>query len=80
MIAVQFPESNVVLAANQDEYEPLPVKVYRNDPYGRVACCFRLSDAELDEIVRTRTIWHVQLTFGKSFQPVQLSTSRPDDL
>jgi len=79
MIPVKFPESNVTLGANQEQYEPLPVKAYQ-DKLGRMTCCFRLSDAEVDEIVRTRTIWHTQLTFGDNFQPVQLSTQRPDDL
>jgi hypothetical protein len=81
MIPVQFPESNGVLARAQGEYEPLPVYVFPNhDLTGRIACCFRLSDAEIAEIVRTRTLWVQQLTFGRRFQPIGLSTQRPDDL
>lgn len=79
MIPVQFPESNGVLAGNQDEYEPLPIHRFAGVE-GRVAFCCRLSDAELAEIARTRTLWIQQLTFGKPFQPVALSTQRPDDL
>lgn len=79
MIAVQFPEANGLLGAHQDEYEPLPV--YRfGDRDGRVACCFRLSPAELDEIIRTKTLWVQQLTFGHDFQPIGLSTQRPNDM
>ena len=51
MIPVQFPEANMVLAREQDQYEPMAVYVF-NDAEGRVACCFRLSDLELAEIVR----------------------------
>jgi hypothetical protein len=79
MIPVQFPESNGVLARLQGEYEPLPVYIFP-DPKGRIAFCCRLSDAEIAEIVATRTLWVQQLTFGRRFQPIALSTQRPADL
>lgn len=79
MIPVQFPEANVLIGRDQDEYEPLPV--YRfGDAEGRVAFCCRLSDAEIDEIVRTRSLWVQQLTFGNHFQPIVLTVERPADL
>jgi hypothetical protein len=79
MIPVNFPEANRILAMGQDEYEPLAVYDFNTDD-GRVACCFRLSDAEIEELVRTRTIWLQQLTFWKPFTPIALSTQRPGDL
>ncbi len=79
MIPVQFPEANAVVARNQDEYEPLP-SYHFGDAQGRVAMCFRLSPAELAEIARTKTLWIQQLTFNRPFQPIALSTQRPDDL
>ena len=79
MIPVKFPESNGVLALDQDEYEPLPIYRFR-DAEWRVAFCCRLSDAEIEEICRTRTLWIQQLTFGRAFQPIALSTQRPADL
>ena len=79
MIPVQFPEANAVLAREQGEYEPMAVHLFPGHER-RVACCFRLSDAEIEEIVRTRTLWVQQLTFGRPFQPIALSTQRPDDL
>lgn len=79
MIPVQFPESNAVLARDQGEYEPLPVYAFQ-DAEGRIAFCCRLSPAELEEIARTRTLWIQQLTFGRAFQPIALSTQRPSDL
>ena len=45
-----------------------------------MAMCFRLSPAELEEIARTKTLWVQQLTFGRRFQPIALSTHRPEDL
>lgn len=80
MIPVKFPEANAVLAASQDEYEPLPIHRFKDDPQGRVAMCFRLSPAELEEIARTRTLWIQQLTFGQPFQPIALSTQKPTEL
>ncbi len=77
MIAASFPEANCTLAMGQDEYEPLHVHI-QTGPEGRMTCCFRLSDAEVDEIVRTRTLWYSQLTFGQPFQPVLLSTHKPE--
>jgi len=79
MIPVQFPESNAVLARSQDEYEPVAIYAF-GDAEGRVALCFRLSDAEIEEIVRTRTLWVQQLTFNRRFQAIGLSVQRPDDL
>lgn len=79
MIPVQFPEANGTLARDQENYEPLPI-YYFGDSEGRIACCFRLSPAELEELVRTKTLWVQQLTFGRRFQPIALSTQRPHDL
>lgn len=79
MIPIKFPESNATLASDQGEYEPLPVYVFPGLDRRMVFCC-RLSDVEVDEIVRTRTIWLQQLTFCSPFQPILLSTEKPDDL
>ena len=80
MIPVQFPESNAILARDQGEYEPMAMHVRPGDAQGTVTCCFRLSDAEIEEMTRTRTLWVQQLTFGRRFQPIGLSCQRPDDL
>lgn len=76
MIPVKFPGHNKVLAANQDEYEPLPV--HHEVSTGVVTCCFRLSPTELEEIARTKTLWIQQLTFNQPFQPIALSTREPE--
>jgi len=79
MIPVPFPESNGTLARDQDEYEPLPIFRFC-DPEWRVAFCCRLSDAEIAEIVATRTLWIQQLTFYHPFQPIALSILRPEGI
>lgn len=79
MIPVQFLEANAVLASRQENYEPLPVYVFAGEE--RVmAFCFRLSPAELEQIARTKTLWIRQLTFGAPFQPIVLSTQRPEGM
>lgn len=80
MTPVRFPEANSILAQQQEEYEPIAAYRAPHDRQGTVTVCFRLSDAEIKEIVETRTIWHQQMTFGGNFQPIRLSTSRPEDL
>lgn len=79
MIPVQFPEANAVLGREQDEYEPLPVCRHPGEQ-GCISFCMRLSPAEIEELVRTKTLWIQQLTFCNSFQPIALSTQRPADL
>lgn len=79
MIPVSFPQENAVLGYGQDEYQPLPVHL-TSSPDGRMTMCFRLSPAEIEEIVRTKTLWVMQLTFGHSFQPIACSTQRPEHL
>lgn len=77
MIPVSFPEQTAILGQDQPEYEPLPV--HRGPrPWVKTTMCFRLSPAELEEIARTRTLWISQLTFGDRFQPVALSTQKPE--
>lgn len=73
MIPANFPEANLVLGYQQDEYEPLPV----HSAHGRMTFCCRLSPAELKELNETGLLWFTQLTFGSPFQPISLSTQKP---
>jgi len=77
MIPVRFTEANAILGERQDEYEPIAAYVFHD---GRIACCFRLSEAEIQELTTTRTLWVQQLTFGNAFHPIALSTQRPPDM
>lgn len=80
MIPVVLPESNLAIAYDQDEYEPLSAYKFENDEQGRIAFCFRLSDAEIKQLCETRSLWVEVLTFGHKLQPIRLSTERPSDL
>lgn len=76
MTPVNFPEANIVLGANQPQYEPLHAYRAPDDPHGCVTCCFELTDAEIEELVLTRKLWMRQLTFNRPFQPIALSTQK----
>lgn len=43
----------------------------------QMTACFELSDEEIEEIVKTRKLWHTQMVLGNHFQPVLLSTKNP---
>lgn len=77
MIPAPFPEANVLLAMGQEEYEPMHVHLEADTTERCMTACFRLSDAEIDELVRTRTLWIRQLTFGRGYAPIALSTQKP---
>ena len=77
MTSADFPQRNVELAKDQPEYETLYSHVDQSRPETPVTCCFDLTDEEIEEIVRTRKIWHTQWTFGHPFQPISMTTSNP---
>lgn len=76
MKPVEFPQMNAKIAEHQKEYVTLPAHIV-NEPEGRIICCLELDDDEIEEIVRTRKIWHQQLTFHQPMQPIFLSTKNP---
>lgn len=92
MKAVTFLQANFNLAEGQSEYITLPsyavLDVEGNlatdpatgellDPEVRVVSCFELSDEEIAELVRTKKLWHIRLTFGSAYQPMRMSTLNP---
>lgn len=78
MKAIDFPERNLLLAENQDEYETLPVHVEKGETFSvSMTACFELSDEEAEEIIKTRRIWYKQMIFGKQFQPMFITTQNP---
>ena len=85
MTAVEFPEVNVRIAEDQPEYETLPARV-GDVPIDEkfvatgATFCFKLSPAELEEVVRTGVIWQTQMTGGGKLQPIRMSTQKPDFL
>jgi hypothetical protein len=73
MKALEFTEANMKIAENQDKYNTLPA--FYNIVEGSVLACFEVTDEDLKQIKKTGKIWYKQLTFGKSLQPMQLSTN-----
>lgn len=76
MTSIDFPEANLALAKDQPQYQTL-FTAMSGEPEFHMTVCLQLTDEEVDEIVRTRKIWHTQSTFGKGFSPIRMSTTNP---
>lgn len=76
MIPVTFPESNCVYAADQPEYQPLPVLKL---PDGMCVSCWKLTLWERIKLLFTGKVWLMQLTFNQPLQPILPSVGRPFD-
>lgn len=77
MKLIEFPEQTVVIAKDQPEYMPLPAYSYKQDPQGRIVCCWELSWRERFAVLFGAKIWHHVLTFRQSLQPQLLSLEKP---
>ena len=76
MHPLNFDGANVVYAANQPEYEPLPAE-YCGGKYVQINTLWELSPEELKQVQETGKIWLSVLTFGQPLQPVLLTTEKP---
>jgi hypothetical protein len=76
MRPVQFPESNVVIAENQEPYIPLPALAC-GDNMGTLLMCWELDAEELDVLTRTGKLWVTCLSFNQPLQPLHLSVDKP---
>jgi len=80
MNAFSFPEANVNLAENQEEYQTLPAYygVIGSQPehLGYVVC-FALTEDDINIINETKKIWLSQLTFKEKFNPVLFMVQSP---
>ena len=74
MKAIEFEQQNVVFAKDQKEYLPLPAHVQNN---GLVTFCMELDDQELEAIKKTKILKLTVLTFGRSAQPIRVTTVEP---
>jgi len=75
MRPLEFKEQNVVFAKDQPQYQPLPALRVPDDDQGRVITCWKLSEAEFQQIAKTRVVWLQQLTFNANLQPLYLTTN-----
>ena len=76
MKPIEFKGMTGVLASDQPQYLPLPVKRLRNDTDSVVSCWY-LTDEDIAVLVQTRKIWVDQWTFGNLLQPQMLSLEEP---
>lgn len=85
MKSIPFEGCDLVIGESQEEYQNLHAKIV-NIPIeeeGARVCpgvtfCFRLTEEEIAEIVKTGVIWHTVMTFGNPLQPQHMSTSKPE--
>lgn len=74
MKAIEFEQHNVVFAKDQKEYSPLPAHAQNN---GLVTFCMELDEDELEAIKKTKILKLTVLTFGRSAQPIRVTTVEP---
>ncbi|MEQ9309705.1 MAG: hypothetical protein RLN90_09635 [Balneolaceae bacterium] len=74
MKAVEFPEMNIKIAEDQDEFETLPAHLTED---GRVIACFELDEDEKTQIMLSGKIYLQVYTGGKSLQPIGMSLMYP---
>ena len=77
MQPLKFEGANIVYAAKQREYQPLPAE-YRGGKSGEILTCWELTPEELQRIQETGKIWVGVLTFGQPLQPLYVSVEKPD--
>lgn len=73
---IRFPQTNVVFGKDQEGVLPLPAHV-ENLAHRPVHTLWELDDDEIEEIIRTRSIWVTVLTHGRALQPLMLGTASP---
>lgn len=77
MKPIKFSECNTTYGKNQPEYIPLPAYL-ENGEKGQVVTCWELTDEEIEIIVKTKKIYHSQLTFNFALQPIFMTANKSD--
>jgi len=71
MKAVNFEGANLILAKDQPEFYQLPVL---HDPASGVChYCHELTFEEIQEVIKTKRIWSLQVTQNRGFNPINIS-------
>ena len=73
---LDFKERNVEIAKDQKEYRTIPTCVI-HEQQSRFISKFLLSEEDLERINRTKSLWHIQFTFGQAMQPILLTSESP---
>ena len=74
---IEFKEQNVVFAKDQKEYKPLPALV-KNDAYGTVVTCWKMSFRDRIKALVTGRIWVYEASFNKPLTPILISTTNKE--
>lgn len=69
MQALEFPEVNNHIGANQDQVNTLPACL---TPDGMVVVCFELNDDEIEQIVKHRRLWYHRVQEPKGFSAMNI--------
>lgn len=78
MKAIEFPEVNVRIAEDQEQYETLPVYIDTEDPHSPTTMCIELDEEERKQVAETGRIWITTLTFMQAFHPIKMSFLKPE--
>lgn len=74
MKPIEFPEQTIVLAKDQPEYLPLPVKVDGDN----VISCWELTAEEIDKVKETGKIWISMMNFGNPPYPIYPTVTKEE--
>lgn len=74
MKPIKFDYRNCVYAEDQPEYLPLPA--HKMDD-GTVISCWKLTDEEIQELIKTKKLYISQLTFNEPLQPILPQVESP---
>lgn len=74
MRPVEFEGQTHILARDQKEYQPLPIRLEGNC----CTSCWELSEEEIQTLVKTKRLWLNQFTFRQPLQPQLPSVARID--
>ncbi|MGV8135888.1 MAG: hypothetical protein AB2L20_11795 [Mangrovibacterium sp.] len=81
MKAIEFPEVNVRIGANQPQYQTIPAHVNHDEEQqiDEVFMCFEFDEAERKQIAETGQIWHTVLMPARShFHPIRMDVTKPE--
>ena len=76
MHPINFEESNVVYAKDQEPYLPLPAW-QKKDDNGTVVCCWKATWPERIRIFLTGRLYLSMLTFNKPLTPNRIYAENP---
>jgi len=77
MKPIVFNEQTHILTKDQKQYIPLPIHYDNTHGRGKTTSCWKLTWKERFKILFSGIVWCSQLTFGKQYQPMHLTVTKP---